>query len=75
MANNSYVNKVEYAGQVIIDISDSTVKPSDLKDGVTAYDKSGAKIVGNLDTTVIVTNFSGTISLISGDDYRLNITS
>ena len=75
MANNSYVNKVEYAGQVIIDISDSTVKPSDLKDGVTAYDKSGAKIVGSLDTTVIVTNFSGTVSLISGDDYRLNITS
>lgn len=75
MANNSYVNKVEYAGQVIIDISDSTIKPSDLKDGVTAYDKSGAKIVGSLDTTVIVTNFSGTVSLISGDDYRLNITS
>lgn len=75
MANNSYVNKVEYAGQVIIDISDSTITPSDLKDGVTAYDKSGAKIVGSLDTTVIVTNFSGTVSLISGDDYRLNITS
>ena len=75
MANNPYVNKVEYAGQVIIDISDSTVKSSDLKDGVTAYDKSGAKIVGSLDTTVTVTNFSGTVSLISGDDYRLNITS
>ena len=75
MANNPYVNRVEYAGEVLIDISDSTVTPSDLKDGVTAYDKSGAKIVGSMDTTVVVTNFSGTVSLISGDDYRLTITS
>lgn len=76
MANNSYVNKVEYAGQVIMDISDSTVKPSDLKDGVTAYDKTGAKIVGDfMYDNIEVTNFSGTVSLISGDDYRLNITS
>lgn len=74
MANNPYVNKVEYAGVVLIDISDSTVTPADLKDGVTAYDKSGAKITGNLDINLTVTNFSGSVVNISGDDYRLVIT-
>lgn len=68
------VNKVIYGNTVIIDITDSTIKSSDLRDGVTAYDKSGAKIIGSLDVDVTVTNFTGTVTLISGDDYRLNIS-
>lgn len=74
MANNLYVNKVEYAGQVLIDISDSTVTSETLKDGITAYGKNGEKITGSLDSSVTVTNFTGTVTLISGDDYRLTIT-
>ncbi len=72
---NSYVNKVKFGNTVIIDISDSTIQPSDLKDGVTAYDKTGAKITGNfMYDSLTVTNFTGTVTLISGDDYRLNIS-
>lgn len=55
------------------DTSDSTVKASDMKDGVIAYNSNGEKIVGLLDTDVVVTNFTGTVSLISGDDYKINI--
>lgn len=68
------VNKVIYGNTVIIDITDSTIKSSDLRDGVTAYDKSGTKIIGSLDADVTVTDFTGTVTLISGDDYRLNIS-
>lgn len=46
MANNPYVNKFVYHGQTKFDLSADTIEPSDLKDGVTAHDKSGAPIVG-----------------------------
>lgn len=69
------VNKVVYGGRTIIDLTDATVKSGDLKDGVTAYNKSGVKITGSLDQKVTVNNFSGTVSLISGDDYKLTISS
>ncbi len=75
MADNQFVNKVIYAGVTLIDLTDSDVTPSDLKDGKIAYDKSGCKIVGSLNSNVTVTNFSGTVTLISGSNYRLNITS
>lgn len=74
MANNTYVNKVIYSGITLIDISDSTVSPSDIKDGKKAYDKSGSPIIGSLDIQLAVTDFSGTISLISGNDYKFIIS-
>lgn len=40
------VNKVIYGDETIIDISDSTVTPDTLADGVTAYDASGERITG-----------------------------
>lgn len=43
---NEYTNKVIINGQVVIDLTEDTVLASDLKAGVTAHDKSGAKIVG-----------------------------
>jgi hypothetical protein len=44
-------NKVVYAGETLIDLSEDTVTPAALKSGVTAHDASGAKITGTLDTT------------------------
>lgn len=44
-------NKVVYAGETLIDLSEDTVTPATLKSGVTAHDASGAKITGTLDTT------------------------
>ena len=42
------VNKVVYGGRTIIDISDSTVASELLKEGATAYAKTGEKIVGSM---------------------------
>ena len=43
------VNKVQLAnGETIIDISDSTVTPENLAEGVTAHDASGQKITGKM---------------------------
>lgn len=42
-------NKVVYAGETLIDLSEDTVTPATLKSGVTAHDASGAKITGTLD--------------------------
>lgn len=43
-------NKVVYAGETLIDLTEDTVTPATLKSGVTAHDASGAKITGTLDT-------------------------
>lgn len=40
------VNKVVFGAVSIMDISDSTVTPETLAEGVTAYDKTGEKITG-----------------------------
>ena len=43
-------NKVVYAGETLIDLTEDTVTPATLKLGATAHDASGAKITGTLDT-------------------------
>lgn len=48
MANNTYVNKVEYGGNTLIDLTGDTVTASDMLAGVTAHDRSGATIQGTL---------------------------
>ena len=48
MANNQYVNKVEYAGQTLIDITDTTATESDVLPGKSFYKASGAKASGSL---------------------------
>lgn len=40
------INKVIYAGNVLIDISDATVTPETLAEGVVAYNAKGERIVG-----------------------------
>lgn len=42
------VNKVEYFGRVLLDLTEDTVTPETLAEGVTAHDKSGAVIVGTM---------------------------
>lgn len=50
MAENPYVNKVEYAGQTLMDLTGDTVTPSDVLNGTTFHDRSGAPQTGNLIT-------------------------
>lgn len=40
------INKVIYGGNTLIDLTADTITASDLKDGITAHDKSGAVITG-----------------------------
>lgn len=40
------VNKVVYGGQTLVDLTGDTVTAATLAKGVTAHDKSGAKITG-----------------------------
>lgn len=69
MANNPYVNKVEYAGQTVIDISGDTVTPSDVLDGVTFHDRSGTPQTGS----VIAHNvYDGLDSMSTSDALSAN---
>lgn len=43
---NWFTNKVIINGEIVLDVSEDTVTPADLKQGVTAHDKSGAIITG-----------------------------
>lgn len=43
---NEHVSKVVYGGTVLIDITDSTVTPASLMQGVVAYGADGARLVG-----------------------------
>lgn len=42
------VNKVTYGGSTLIDLTGDSVTPETLANGVTAHDKSGAKITGTM---------------------------
>lgn len=42
------VNKVEYGGETLIDLTEDSVTPETLAEGVTAHNASGAKIVGKI---------------------------
>ena len=42
------VNKIEYDGRVLLDLTEDTVTEDKLLEGTVAHDKTGAKIVGAL---------------------------
>ena len=43
------INKVVFGNTTLMDITDSTVTSSDLKQGITAYGSNGIKLTGNFD--------------------------
>lgn len=43
------INKVEYNGNTLIDLTNDSVTPETLAKGVTAHDKSGTVIVGTME--------------------------
>lgn len=49
---NQHVNKVAVNGKTVLDLSGDTVYPGMLAKGITAHDKSGAKITGTLTVPV-----------------------
>ena len=68
MANNQYVNKVEYGGSTVIDISDTTAEAGDVIQGMTFYAKSGAQTTGTLGDATTTTH--GLMS--AADKIKLN---
>lgn len=54
------VNKVIYGDTPIVDLTDSTVTPQNLLAGEVAYSASGNRIVGEVVTTTVVPNPTGT---------------
>jgi len=62
MADNPYVNKVEYAGQTLIDLTNDTVTPSDVMSGATFHDRSGTPQTGSLITHDVYDGLDSTSS-------------
>lgn len=47
MANNPYVNEVKYGNQTVMSLKEDTVTPSDVLQGKTFHDRSGAPQTGS----------------------------
>ena len=50
MANNPYINKVEYGSDVLIDLTQDTVTSDHMLAGTTAHLGSGASATGTIPT-------------------------
>ena len=70
------INKVVYDGNTLIDLTADTVTAANLANGVTATDRTGAKITGTL---TFITCYSGTSdpssSLGNDGDIYLKVSS
>lgn len=68
MANNPYINKVEYGGNVLIDLTQDTVTAAVLIQGYSAHDRSGAPINGGIpiQTSEELTAAGPTVTVPSG---------
>lgn len=57
------VNKVVYNGTVLIDLTDSTITPATLAEGVIAYNSKGERIVGTMKQSTIIVMYDGSGNL------------
>lgn len=64
------ISKVVYGGSTLIDLTEDTVSPSMLKEGVTAHGKNGEVITGTLRVSVYYTS-SSEPKASDGDDGDL----
>lgn len=53
------INKVEFGGQTLVDLTADTVTPETLAEGTTAHDKAGNPIVGMAKTGGAVESVNG----------------
>jgi len=74
MAVNPYVNKVEYGGNTIIDLTDATATADKILSGYTAYGATGEKLTGTasgggVTTTALSVTANGTYTAPTGTAY------
>lgn len=62
MANNLHVNKVSYGGRTLIDLTEDTISSSDVLNGVTFHDRSGAPQTGGLIVNSVYDDLDSTSS-------------
>lgn len=62
MANNPYVNKVEFGGRTLMDLTRDTVTPGAMLSGVTAHGADGGAITGSIARKAAQTYTPGTAS-------------
>lgn len=77
MANNQYVNKVQYGNTTLIDLTSDTVTADKLLSGYTAHDSSGAQITGTYSGGTqagTVTQDADGYLVLDDDPYPGNIT-
>lgn len=61
------INKVVYGNSTLIDLTNDTATASDLAYGVTAHDKTGARITGTLTFQTIYSGSSAPSSSLGED--------
>lgn len=64
MANNPYVNKVQYGNTTLIDLTSDTVTADKLVQGYTAHDRTGALITGTATGGIDGDNLGYGVSLV-----------
>lgn len=64
MANNPYVNKVQFGNQTLIDLTSDTVTADKLMQGYTAHDRTGALITGTATGGIDGDNLEYGLSLV-----------
>lgn len=52
MANNTYVNKVVFGNDTLLDLTSDTVTANDVVSGVTFHDKTGAPLTGQFSPSI-----------------------
>lgn len=67
MANNTYVNKVVFGNDTLLDLTSDTVTANDVKSGVTFHDKTGAPLIGQFSPASITPSNTSPDSLTSGN--------
>ena len=63
MANNPYVNKVQYGNQTLMDLTNDTVAPDKVLSGVTFHNKAGKQEAGTLTTKDELKELSGDVDI------------
>ena len=66
MANNTYVNKVVFGNDTLLDLTSDTVTANDVKSGVTFHDRTGAPLSGQFSPTLITPDNDTPVNLTAG---------